>query len=84
MKTSLKTISLLLVAASFPCVAFAELAGGRIPVVITAENLISVFSIVSIAVIVGLDYTRGQRRRSVSLAPASSAQVRRESHRLAA
>ena len=66
MKTSLKLIALL-VAAGYPCVAFAQFVGARIPAFINAQNTAGVFT----AVFVGLMLIEDYSRPSVSL-PASA------------
>lgn len=66
MKTSLKLIALLL-AAGYPCVAFAQFAGAQVPAIINAQNTAGVFT----AVFVGLMLIKDYSRPSLSLtAPA--------------
>ena len=63
MKTSLKLIALLL-AAGYPCVAFAQFAGAHVPAVINVQNTVGVFT----AVFIGLMLTKDYSRPSLSLA----------------
>jgi hypothetical protein len=83
MKTCLKSLSLLALASSFPCIALAEMAGARLPVAVTAENAVAVFAMVSVGVILSFDY-RGSARRAAMVARMARPAATRESHRLAA
>jgi hypothetical protein len=65
MKTLLSLISLI-TAAGFPCLAFAELAGARLPASVNAETALAVFATSSLLLIALFDYTR----RFKTLAPA--------------
>ena len=65
MKTLLRFISLV-TAAGFPCLAFAELAGARLPASVNAETTLAVFASSSLLLIALFDYTR----RFKTLAPA--------------
>jgi hypothetical protein len=80
MKTSLKLIALLL-AAGYPCVAFAEFLGARVPSVINAENTVALFSAALVALLMLGDYAR---RRTFSVATANELAFKHEKHRLAA
>lgn len=79
MKTSLKNI-VLLVAATFPFAAIAEVASARAFVVGHVESLVTVFSLLVLGLTVMSEYTRAPRRplRAVSCG------VKSETHRLAA
>jgi len=57
MKASLKLIALIL-AASAPCVAFAEFAGVSIPSALSGEVIFSAFAFVGVLLIVVGDYAR--------------------------
>ena len=55
MKTSLKLIALLL-AAGYPCVAFAQFAGAQVPAFINAQNTASLFTVVFVGLMLLKDY----------------------------
>lgn len=82
MKTTIKVIALL-IAAGYPCVAFAEFLGAPIPSAINGENALAAFTaVVAVLLMVG-DYSR----RSIAHGATSYTRTpfrKRESHRLAA
>lgn len=80
MKTSLKLIALL-IAAGYPCVAFAEFLGASVPAVINAENLVALFSAALVGLLMTADYSRGP---SFCVATANDEAFKAEKHRLAA
>ena len=82
MKTSLK-ITALLIAASFPCVAFAEILGASLPAPLNVEYTATVFSMLLIGLTVIGDYSR-QPRSALSRSYARFAEGKGETHRLAA
>ena len=57
MKTSLKLIALLL-AAGYPCVAFAQFVGAKVPAFINAQNAAGVFTAVFVSLMLIKDYSR--------------------------
>ena len=67
MKTSLKLIALLL-AAGYPCVAFAQFAGAQVPAAINAQNAASLFTVVFVGLMLLKDYA--PRRASLVVASA--------------
>jgi len=84
MKTSLKLIALLL-AAGFPCVAFAEMLGASIPAIANTENVVTVFSFALLGLTMITDYTRRSRTLTVVAPTAVPApRASRENHCLAA
>lgn len=84
MKTSLKVIALLL-AAGFPCVAFAEMLGVSVPAIANVENVVIVFSSAVFGLTLVTDYTRRSRMlTAVTPADVPAARTPRENHRLAA
>jgi hypothetical protein len=67
MKTSLQLIALLL-AAGYPCVAFAQFAGAPVPAALDVQNIAGVFT----AVFVGLMLLKDYSPRRASLVPATA------------
>ena len=61
MKTSLKLIALLL-AAGYPCVAFAQFAGAQLPAIINTQNTAAVFTAVFVGLMLIKDYSRPSLR----------------------
>jgi hypothetical protein len=57
MKTSLKLIALVL-AAGYPCVAFAQFAGAHIPATLSAESVVGLFTAVFVGLMLIKDYSR--------------------------
>jgi hypothetical protein len=55
MNSSLKLIALLL-AAGYPCVAFAQFAGAQVPAFINAQNTASLFTVVFVGLMLLKDY----------------------------
>lgn len=82
MKTSLK-ITALLLAASFPCVAFAEMLGASVPTFFNMEIASAVFAVLLIGLTVIGDYSR-RCRSSVARSYCSFVNHKGETHRLAA
>jgi len=82
MKNSLK-ITALLVAASFPCVAFAEILGAKIPAVLNVENTATLFALLIIGLTVVTDYSR-RSRTALAESYSKFVEGKGESHRLAA
>ncbi len=80
MKTSLKLIALL-IAAGYPCVAFAEFLGAPVPSAINAENVVALFSAALVGLLMIGDYSD---RRTFSVEAANNAAIKEEKHRLAA
>ncbi len=68
MKTSLKLIALLL-AAGFPCVALADLAGLNVSSSIAPESLLGLFTTAGVALIFLGDYSRRGRDLALTNAP---------------
>ena len=60
MKTSLKLIALIL-AAGYPCVAFAQFAGAQVPAFINAQNTAGLFTAVFVGLMLIKDYSRPSR-----------------------
>lgn len=82
MKNTIKVIALL-IAAGYPCVAFAEFLGASIPSVVNGENALGMFTAVLAVLLVVGDYSRrsiAHRATSYSRTPFR----KREAHRLAA
>lgn len=88
MKTTMIIKSLALVlAAGYPCVAFAEFLGARLPASINFENSLTAFSALIIGLTLAGDYARRNRVCVASVptsSPAPVAKSAREHHRLAA
>ena len=82
MKTSLK-ITALLLAASFPCVAFAEILGANLPAPLNVEYTASLFSMLLIGLTLMSDYSRPSRS-AFSRSYARFVEGKGETHRLAA
>ena len=82
MKNSLK-ITALLLAASFPCVAFAEILGAKVPAVLNVENTATLFALLIIGLTVVTDYSR-RSRTALALSYSKFVEGKGESHRLAA
>jgi hypothetical protein len=82
MKTPLK-ITALLLAASFPCVAVAEVLGVNVPTFLNVENTATLFSLLLISLTVIGDYS-SRSRLALSRSYSTSAQNKGETHRLAA
>ena len=82
MKTSLK-ITALLLAASFPCAAFAEIFGADLPAPLNVENAAMLFSMLLIGLTLIGDYSRSSRS-AFSRSYARFAESKGETHRLAA
>lgn len=83
----MKTLKLLALAisAGYPCVAFAEFAGARVPHVLNGENALAVFSVALLGLLVVSDYSRRFRAPAVALDPCCDARrASDETHRLAA
>jgi hypothetical protein len=68
MKTSLKLIALIL-AAGYPCVAFAQFVGAQVPAFINAQNTASVFTVVFVGLMLLKDYAPRRSGLTVSSAP---------------
>ena len=83
MKISLK-ITALLLATTFPCVAFAEILGAKIPAVLDIEYAAPLFSLLLIGLTLIGDYSRRSTRSLTSRTAVACAQPNRETHRLAA
>lgn len=81
MKTSLKSLALL-AALTYPCVAFAEFFGARLPSDLDAGTLVGAFSILLLGLISVADYSRRPRSRLARASAGNSAAC--EIHRLAA
>lgn len=81
MKSSLKTIALLL-ALSYPCVAFAEIVGFSLPLSLGVEGLFGLFCVTLIGLISAADYSR--RARLASVRPRVGHRAVSECNRLAA
>lgn len=80
MKKSIKLLALVL-ATSFPCVAFAQILGAPVPASLSVENMVGAFSLLLVGLLLVTDYSPRARIRSVTLSsPARST----ETHRLAA
>jgi hypothetical protein len=82
MKTSIK-ITALLLAASFPCAAFAEILGANVPAILNVENTATLFSLLILGLTVISDYSR-RSRSALSQSYARFAEGKGETHRLAA
>lgn len=82
MKTSLK-ITALLLAASFPCSAFAEIFGADLPAPLNVENIATLFSMLLISLTLIRDYSRSSQS-AFSRSYARFAEGKDEIHRLAA
>lgn len=84
MKTTIKLFAFLL-AAGYPCVAFAEFLGARVPSTLNVENVVGLFALAVTALILISDYSR-RGVRTISLPATAPAMGRRthECHRLAA
>lgn len=80
MKTSLKFIAFVL-AAGFPVAAFADIAGAHLPSSLGAESMIGLFSLVSMGLLVTVDYSRRASSRAYA---AAYLKATTETHRLAA
>ena len=78
MKTSLKNI-VLLVAATFPFAAIAQVLSTHVFVVGQVESLVTLFSLLVLGLTVVSEYSRAPRRRLMEVNAAKS-----ETHRLAA
>jgi len=77
----------LLLAAGYPCVAFAEFLGAHVPASFNAENSLGLFSAAVIALTLITDYSRRSRlfaAATPAVAPAAVCARATESHRLAA
>lgn len=85
MKTTIKVIALL-IAAGYPCVAFAEFAGASIPSALNAENALIAFSIALAVLLMIGDYSRRAFafNSPARLGAKPVTRSKRESHRLAA
>jgi hypothetical protein len=82
MKTSIKLAALaFILAAGFPCAALAEQLGAHIPSTFDAENMIGLFSIVSLGLLLVSDYSRTGAARAYA---AAYRKASTETHRLAA
>jgi hypothetical protein len=82
MKTTIKVIALV-IAAGYPCVAFAEFLGAPVPSIINAESALGLFTAALAVLLMIGDYTR----RPLPHTKASYTRTpfrKRESHRLAA
>ncbi len=82
MKTAITAIALL-IAAGYPCVAFAEVLGASFPSAINGENALAAFTAAVAVLLIVSDYSRrsiAHRATSYSRTPFR----KRESHRLAA
>ena len=82
MKNSLK-ITALVLAASFPCVAFAEILGANVPAVLNVENTATLFALLIIGLTVVTDYSR-RSRTALARSYSKFVEGKGESHRLAA
>ena len=82
MKNSLKITSLF-VAATFPCVAFAEILGAPLPAAFNIQNGATVFALLLIGLTFLADYTRPSRKLAAASDSGCTA-CKGESHRLAA
>jgi hypothetical protein len=82
MKTSLK-FTVLFLAASYPCMAFAEMLGAKVPAVLNVENVATLFSLLLIGLTLISDYSR-RSRPLASRVTVACTQSYRETHRLAA
>lgn len=82
MKTSLK-ITALLLAASFPCVAFAEILGADLPVPFSVESTAALFSLLLLGLTLVSDYSR-RSNSAFSRSYARLVDGKGETHRLAA
>ena len=68
MKTSLKLIALV-IAAGYPCLALAQVAGARLPAAINAENTVGAFTAVFVGLMLLKDYAPRRPSLTVSSAP---------------
>ena len=68
MKTSLKLIALLL-AAGYPCVAFAQFVGAKVPAFINAQNTVGIFTAVFVGLMLIKDYSRPRLTLRSTTAP---------------
>ena len=68
MKTSLKLIALLL-AAGYPCAAFAQFAGVQVPAIINAQNTVGIFTAVFVGLMLIKDYSRPSLTLTSTTAP---------------
>jgi hypothetical protein len=82
MKTSIK-ITALLLAASIPTVAVAEILGANVPAVLNVEYTATAFSMLIIALTIISDYSR-RSRTALAHSYANFVAAKGESHRLAA
>ena len=82
MKTSIK-IAALFLAASFPCVAFAEILGANVPAILNVENTATGFALLIIGLTMIGDYSR-RPRTGLAQSYAKFVAGRGETHRLAA
>ena len=83
MKTFL-TVSALVLAAGYPCVAFAESFGLRVPAFVNPNAVVTIFSLALFALLALGDYARRPRTLSQPLLDRAPSKRRRETHRLAA
>ncbi len=82
MKTTIKVIALL-IAAGYPCVAFAEFLGAPIPSAVNGENALAAFTaVVAVLLMIG-DYSSRSLAHSTTRCTRTHLR-KRESHRLAA
>lgn len=81
---SLKLLALSL-AAGYPCVAFAEFAGARVPHVLNGENALAAFSFALLGLLMVSDYSRRFRAPAIALESCcDDHRASDETHRLAA
>ncbi|HTO04687.1 MAG TPA: hypothetical protein VL069_13340 [Opitutus sp.] len=82
MKTSLKTTALV-IAAAFPCAAFAQILGANLPAPLTVENTATFFSMLLICLTLVSEYSRPSRS-AFARNYARFTEGKGETHRLAA
>jgi hypothetical protein len=82
MKTSLKVVALVLIA-SVPSVAFAEMLGVHVPAVLSVENTATCFAMLILGLIVISDYSR-RSRTALTNSYSKFVSGKGETHRLAA
>ena len=75
-------ITALFLAATFPCAAFADILGAKLPAAFQLENAVMLFPILLIGLIAVSDYSR--RFRTLKAANSATADATCETHRLAA